>query len=80
MKAATLTAKPANAVTNAVNCQLLLECCGWDRRLAAAIIVTRPDDEQKQLLATIQVVHQRRNVSTALWQIKEALGMAADHE
>jgi hypothetical protein len=34
-------------ISSTANGQALLEACGFDRRLAAAIIITRPDEEQE---------------------------------
>jgi hypothetical protein len=72
--------EPMSAITTPViNGQTLLQSCGFDRRLAASIIVSRPDEEQEELLATIVVDDQRRDVACAVWQIREALGLEADY-
>jgi hypothetical protein len=73
MKAATIAAKP----TSAVNGQLLLQSFDFDRRMCALAILTRPDEEQEQLLATIVVNDQRKNVTAALAAFRSALGLPA---
>jgi len=62
-------------ISSAVNGQALLESCGWDRRLCAAIIIARPDEEQQQLLATIVVDDQRTSVTATLAAFRSALGL-----
>ena len=62
--------------TLAVNGQALLQAVGFDRRLAAALIATRPDWEQ--LLDSI-VVFQERKVAHVVFEIRQALGLEADH-
>jgi hypothetical protein len=63
--------------TLAVNGQALLQAVGFDRRLAAALIATRPDWEQ--LLDSIVVFQERKNVAHVVFEIRQALGLEADH-
>jgi hypothetical protein len=60
------------------NGQAWFECCGFDRRLCASIIVTRSDSEQEQLLDSIQASNSRRSVATVVAAIRSSLGMEAD--
>jgi hypothetical protein len=69
----------ATIIKPAVNGQALYVACGYDRRLAASIIVTRPDEEQEQLLNSILASGQRRSVAASVAAIRSSLGMEADH-
>jgi hypothetical protein len=60
------------ATTTAVNGSKLLEACGFDRRLCAAIIAGQ--DNWEELLRTISTKQLQRNVAIIVWQIREALG------
>jgi len=55
----------------------LLEACGYDRHLAASIIAIRPD--WKKLLDSITKIPQRRNVAVVVVEIRESLGLEAEH-
>jgi hypothetical protein len=52
---------------------------GFNRYVAAAIIVTRSEEEQEQLLDSIQASNQRRSVAASLAAIRLSLGLPADH-
>jgi hypothetical protein len=64
-------------ITTPVSGLGLLEAVGFNRHVAAAIIATR--DDWKEILDSIPVAHQRRNVAHVVWGIREALGLEADH-
>jgi len=68
MKSATLT-KPV------VDGLKLMEAVNFDHRLAASIIATRAN--WQEIVDSIPVSHQRRNVAHVVWGIREALGLEA---
>jgi hypothetical protein len=67
----------ATTATTAVNGSKLLAECTYDRRLCAAIISTRPD--WQELLDSIMMPQQRRNVVAVVVAIREALGQDSDY-
>jgi hypothetical protein len=62
-----------------VSGQALLESVGFNRHVAAAIICSRSDSEQEQMLSSIVVDNQRRSVAATLAGIRLSLGLEADY-
>jgi hypothetical protein len=67
----TTTAKALNGLK-------LLEACNYDRYLCAALIALQ-EDNWKELLDSIPVPGQRRNVAAAVFGIRQALDLEADY-
>jgi hypothetical protein len=57
----------------------LLEAVKFDRHFCAAIIVSRPDSEQEELLNSIVAPNLRRNVAAAVAAIRQSLGLQSDY-
>ena len=55
----------------------LVESCNFNRHIAGSIIATR--DDWAELLDSIPAPDIRKHVAAAVWGIREALGLEADH-
>jgi hypothetical protein len=68
-----------SATTTAVNVNglKLMEAAGFDHRLAGSIIATR--DNWQEILDSIPVSHQRRNVAAVVGAIRLSLGLDANY-
>jgi hypothetical protein len=62
--------------TGAVSGAKLLEACGYDHRLAGAVIAGQGN--WQELLETIGPGQLQRNVASVVWQIRAALGRDSD--
>jgi hypothetical protein len=67
----------ASTTTTAVNGSRLLQACNFDRIICASIIATR--DDWQELLDSITSPGLRKNVAAAVYEIRQALGLEADH-
>jgi hypothetical protein len=65
------------ATTTSPNGSKLLAATNYDRHICAAIIAAR--DDWEELLDSIVMPQQRRNVAYVVLQIRQALGLEAVH-
>ncbi len=68
-----------SATTSSTAGLKLLEAVKFDYRLTAVIIISRPDSEQEELLDSIPMSNQRRNVAAIVAAIRSSLGMDASY-